>query len=179
MLEFYVLIIEEDGERRKFKNLYDFYEKKIYYIANEILCDQGLTEDAMQETFIYLALNIQKIEENVYSARTRNYVYLVAKHKAIDIYRKRKNEIPMLDVEIANLVSYEHVEQLIIKNHELEKALRAILALPDIYRDFLELSIVYELSVKEIAAISNLKCETVKKRIQRGKELLKRAYNNE
>lgn len=69
---------------------------------------------------------------------------------------------------------YNHVEKLIMDKLAFEKAFHAIMSLPESYRECLELHIVYELPAKAISALIHLPYETVKKRLQRGKELLRK-----
>nr|WP_288867781.1 hypothetical protein [uncultured Blautia sp.] len=41
------------------------------YISKQILNDQGIAEDAVQESFLYLAINIHTIDTDILSPRTR------------------------------------------------------------------------------------------------------------
>lgn len=178
MLTYFLLIIEEEGERRKFRAIYDSYRYRMLYIAKGILKDQGLAEDAVQESFLYLALNISSVNDEVESPKTRNYVYLITKHKAIDIVRKRKREIYMSEAELNQIgTGYEHIEKVVIENQEYREILMAIYALPEKYRESLELHLVYGLTIKKTASLLNEKIETIKKRIQRGKETLRKNLN--
>lgn len=47
----------------KYQFIYEKYWRLIFYIANTILEDYELAEDAMQNTLFYLALNFKKIGE--------------------------------------------------------------------------------------------------------------------
>lgn len=172
MLSYYLLLLDEEGERTKFSELYKIYKYNMLYIANDILRDYGLAEDAVQNAFLYFVVHINTIKD-VHSMATKNYIYLVTKHRAIDIARKRKKEIYLTTAELDSIGGgYSHVESLIIKEETNQEIYALILNLPEIYRKCLELNIVYDLSAKRIASILELKYETVKKRIQRGKELL-------
>lgn len=172
MLELFLLLVEEEGDKQKFAELYERYQYRMLYIAKDILKEQALAEDAVQDAFLYLAMHIKSIDENVLSPKTRNYVYLVTKHKAIDILRKREQAY-IYGPELDCLCGYEHVEKIIEEHQAYEKVLKAILDLPKNYQECLELHIVYEMPAKKIAALTGINYETVKKRIQRGKEILR------
>lgn len=172
MLIYFLQLIEEEGEQRKFQELYDAYRYQMLYIAKRILRDHSLAEDAVQNAFLYFVVHIKSVRE-VNSGETRNYVYLVTKHRAIDIARKRKKEIYLSDEELERIGDgYSHVEDIVFANETSKKISVAITALPKIYRESLELHIVQDLSAKQIASILGVSYETVKKRLQRGKEML-------
>lgn len=178
MLLFF-LLIEEEGEKLKFKRIYENYRFRMLYISKQILSDQGLAEDAVQESFLYLALNIHNIESDIFSAKARNYIYLVTKHKAIDVLRKTKKVMNISEEELEYLVGgYGHVENLILEREGYAQILTCIMNLPNIYRECLELNIVYELSAKNVASLMGLPHETIKKRISRGKALLREMLND-
>ena len=90
MILLFVQIIEEEGERLKFLKIYENYRYRMLFISKQILNDQGLAEDAVQESFLYLAVNIHTIDTDILSPRTRNFIYLVTRHKSIDLLRKAK-----------------------------------------------------------------------------------------
>lgn len=179
MLVFFLQIIEEEDEKLKFLNIYDNYRFRMLYISKQILKDQGLAEDAVQESFLYLALNIHTIDNDAFSAKTRNFIYLVTRHKAIDILRKSKKDISLAQDELEFLAGgYKHVEEMVLNKEGYEEILACIMKLPFIYRECLELNIVYELSGKKIASLMGISYETIKKRITRGKVLLRRCLND-
>lgn len=174
MILLFVQIIEEEGERLKFLKIYENYRYRMLYISKHILNDQGLAEDAVQESFLYLAVNIHTIDTDILSPRTRNFIYLVTRHKSIDLLRKAKRDISISEEKLEYLTgSYKHVEEIILERDVYAHVLRSILDLPLIYRECLELNIVYELSAKKIALLMGISYETVKKRILRGKALLR------
>lgn len=175
---FFTQIIEEEGERLKFLKLYENYRFRMLYISKQILHDQGLAEDAVQDSFLYLAIHIHTIDNDILSPRTRNFVYLVTKHKAIDILRKKK-DIKYAEEDLEYLIGgYKHVEDLILDKEAYAHIISSIMELPAIYRECLELNIVYELSAKKIASLMGIPYETIKKRVTRGKVLLREKIND-
>lgn len=178
MLLFFTEIIEEEGERLKFLKIYENYSFRMLYISKQILKDQGLAEDAVQESFLYLALNIHSIDDEIFSAKTRNFIYLVTRHKSVDILRKARKDICLTEDELGYLAGgYQHVEDIITERDTYAQIIKSIMELPSIYRDCLELNIVYELSGRKIASLMGIPYETIKKRILRGKALLRQKLN--
>ena len=47
----YLMLIEDEGEKCKFKALYSKYERLMFHVARRILRNETDTEDAVQEAF--------------------------------------------------------------------------------------------------------------------------------
>ena len=71
--------------------LYALYEQPLCFEAYKILHDQHLSEDAVQEAFLRLIRNRDKIREPS-SRQVRAYVYKTLKSAALDIYRAQKRQ---------------------------------------------------------------------------------------
>lgn len=76
-----------DNDYEKMEELYELYEQKVYYVAYSILNNIQQAEDAVQETFITLYKNLEKLH-NLNIQEFKRYILRVAKNKAIDSYRK-------------------------------------------------------------------------------------------
>ncbi|MRS06652.1 sigma factor, partial [Bacillus anthracis] len=50
-----------DNDYEKMEELYELYEQKVYYVAYSILNNIQQAEDAVQETFITLYKNLEKL----------------------------------------------------------------------------------------------------------------------
>lgn len=77
-----------------FSLLYNRYSAKIYTKCLTILKDEMLAEDAMQEIFMKIFLNLTKFEEK---AKFSTWIYSITYNYCIDyIRRKQKKEIFLL-----------------------------------------------------------------------------------
>ena len=94
----YLSILDTQDEKEKFTEVYEQYQHFCWYVANQMLGDEHLAEDAVQETFLALTRHLDKIEA-VESSRTRKFLMTIVKSKAIDILRKRKPEQSMEESE--------------------------------------------------------------------------------
>lgn len=162
MLSLCLAMLEEQEQRDKFEELYHRYRKIVYYIATEYMAKTSLIEDATQETFIKLTKYIGNIE-NIDSPKTLSFVGIVTRSVCIDMLRSEKayrNNTQKFHKE-----NTEDTEMVYIL---LEK----IKALPEIYRDALILKYYFDMPNKKIADINNIPEDTVRKRLQRAKELL-------
>lgn len=154
----------------KIKLLFDTYKNLIFHVANEILKDKGLAEDAVQETFLRAFDNLEKINE-ISCHKTRLFLVTICKRVAIDIYnnRKRFNIIPLenLDHKLESNLTYED------ETGEYKAIVETIKSLPYIYSEVILLKYVNDLSNLEISEVLNIKEATIRKRLERGRKMLK------
>ena len=85
----YLEMINAPEERHKFEVLYRAYRRMMFYIANRILNNEQDAEDAVHSAFVYIAENIQKIDEPM-CPKTRGYIVTIVEGRAIDMYRRKQ-----------------------------------------------------------------------------------------
>lgn len=151
-----------------FYNLYEKYKYLMFSMAMDILNDKFAAEDAVQEAFIKILKNANKID-NINSNRTKRLVITITKNAAIDIYRKQKKRWNT-ETEMDKITEFEKND--IYEIEDNEKFLE-IEELPDIYKEVLILKYSSEFSNTEIAEILEISEMNVRKRISRGRKLLK------
>ena len=91
MLSLYLALIDDPSDKELFEKIYTEYEKQMLYVANEVLNDEHLAEDACQIAFTRIATHIKKLrvlDEN----KTKCYLFISAKNAALDIVKKRQRE---------------------------------------------------------------------------------------
>ncbi len=161
------------SERQKFREIYENYRRLMYQVAYEILKNHEDAEEALQEAFFRISKNISKISDT-FCPQTKNYVVIICKKVALSMLKKRRVQRMELDVEIPDVPDFPTPEAISEENEAVQIVLEEVLGLPDIYREVLYLSVVREMTQREIAETLGVKRETVKKRIQRGKNILRR-----
>lgn len=158
-------------EDEKFDLVYNHYKGFVFDIANKILHNYYDAEDAMQEAFLKILLNIKKIDDPL-SDRTRGYVAVIAERKAIDLYRSRKW-----------FVSWESIENKVGLSYpppaDDDDIARCLSKLPPRYRHVLLLKYHYGFTINEIADIFNIKPATASKLDQRAKAKLEELCRKE
>ena len=171
----YLMIVDEEDDRRKFVVLYEKYRCLMMTVAISILKDNYLAEDAVHEAFIKVAKNIDKFGD-VDRIETKRYLISIVKSTAIDIYRKRnrqqENEIIYEPEKVENKkIAY-------LETEEENSILQVIYDLPEKYREIIILRYSTGLEYAEIANILGITEETVRQRISRGKKKMERALKN-
>ncbi|MGP4039254.1 RNA polymerase sigma factor [Gracilibacillus sp. D59] len=97
-----------------FKNIYEENKKHVFAISLSILKDTELAEDVMQEAFIKL---FQYMKENEIS-NVKAWLLSVARNTALDLYRKRKQEIIGIRESHFEKAYFENpIERLVLKKY--------------------------------------------------------------
>ncbi len=172
MLLLYLSLIDDYDDKRKFERIYFMYRNLMYYVANNILNNHQDAEDAVQIAFIRIANNIKKINEKE-CHKTKLFVVIVVERVAINIYNKKKKEHHIsYDEVLYNIAADKVLEDTVSDNVLVTEVIKKISELPVKYCDVLTLKYVYGLSGKEIARIVGASHVAVRKRIERGLEML-------
>lgn len=175
MLGLFLTLIDGENEKAKFIDFYNKYKNLMFYIAKEILNDNYLAEDAVQESFLRIAKNFHKIND-VLCPQTRNFTVIITRNVSFTM-RKKNNTVIELDTykdsDLPNPSSdpFESISVKILTEN--------ILKISEEYRDILYLYHLYGYSFKEISGLLSLPVETVKKRAQRARHILKQLLEKE
>ena len=169
-------------ERTILEQLYFEYGQVMFSVANGVLCDPPLAEDAVHCAFLKLAGKASEIDD-VFCKKTRGFLIIIARNTAIDFYRKRKNEIKNIEqnkYELASKETSDHLPQdVAITNEEIEKVQVLINSLDPKYGDVLLLKYYNNLSNKFIAELLNISAENVAVRLYRAKHMLAKRIGEE
>lgn len=166
-------LIDTNEDKLKFEDLYNRFERLLFVVANDILKDPYKAEDAVNDAFINIINNFEKIHD-VNSPRTKRFVVIVVRNICFNILKKEKRHPEILSEETDELVSVGSVtEESFFNSYDTVRIKEKIRLLPAGQRDALYLYIVEEMTVREIATLLNCKAETIKKRIWRGKQTLR------
>ncbi len=177
MLIYYLSLVDTPEEKSKIERLYYQYRKLMKYMALKILQQEDTAEDIVQDAFVLLIENLNRIDD-IYSNRTKAFIYVIVRNVALNYIKKQKRRtIVAIEDHISRLFIDEDVFGEIYANEWVN----LINGLATIYRDVLQLKVQYELSNKEIAKILGVSEATVRKRLERARKLLleKRGEDND
>ncbi len=165
MLDMLLEFVEE-SQREQFTELYIAYERKMYAVALSILKNQHDAEDAVLHSFEKMIAHFEKIMALPCQEKDP-YIVTIVKNTSRDILKKegRYTELP----EEWDAPAFQPGPEESAGYRYLVDTIRAM---PETYREVLELCCVLGYSVKEIAAMLKLKENTVSTRLKRGRKLL-------
>lgn len=181
MLFLYMSLIDDDINKVKFEEIYNQYKKQMFFVANNILHDSYLAEDAVHDAFLGIAKNFSRIK-SFEAESIKSYVLISAKHSALQYLRSKfKHEF----VDISELYNLEDEKSSNAFNEYemLDYATSIINSLPEKYSEAMFLHFVLGLSAKEISLQLSQNASTVRQHISRGKklfiEIMTKGENNE
>jgi RNA polymerase sigma-70 factor (ECF subfamily) len=134
----------KSGDLSGFDFVYDETKKVVYYTIIGILNDKGLSEDAMQETYVKFLENVSKISSDM---SITSYLITIARNIALNTYNKRKKETLLSSDAFDSSYGEKDNDQL--EGDSLFK--KASQILPSKYYEVLVLYLIDELTFKEIS----------------------------
>ena len=142
----------QQGDKQGLKEIYDEYGKMIYQCVLGILHDPHDSEDITSEFF----LKLWKIADTYcFGGKHKRWLVTIARNMALDLLKKQKREIPVLDDdsefsamnEPADTVS---TEDTVTGNMAVEEALEQLDASE---REIVNMKILADMTFREIAAV--------------------------
>jgi len=174
------------GDRRAFAELVEMYKDRIFHLAYRMLGNNQESEDVVQETFLRVFTNLHRYDE---SQKFSTWIYRIATNLCIDRLRKRKTYYS-LDADMSDnsegsdwyslLSSNEKTpESHMLLSETQEQVRKAIETLPEKYKSVVILRYLHDLSLQEIGEVLDMPVTTVKTRVHRGREYLRKKLENE
>jgi len=168
------------GNQAAYKELLNRHQRAIFNIILKIVRNRDETEDLVQETFMRAFHSLATYRSEY---RFSTWLYKIAANCAIDSIRKKKIEALSLDkpietkdgkVEIDLPDNSSNPEENLWQKQRRMSIDEAIDSLPEKYREVIVYRHRDDQSYEEIAQILKLPVGTVKARIFRARELLKK-----
>lgn len=92
MLALYLSMIETEESKNKFEKIYDKYRDLMLYLANRILKEPHLAENAVHDAFLRLIKYIDNIDD-IDCHKTKSLIVIVTESASKDIYNKHKRMV--------------------------------------------------------------------------------------
>jgi RNA polymerase sigma-70 factor (ECF subfamily) len=161
------------GEMEAFKELYLFYGRAVRHLGLYFLGDPEETNDLLHDLFIKL---YEKIKDYRFKGPFAAWFYRIAVNSCQDRLRARVRRSKHLDPWRAQDVAGSTVDgEHDAAASEQERTVRAaLMRIPDRYRVCLILREIEDCSYEEIAGILNVSVGTVRSRLSRGRESLRK-----
>jgi len=172
------------GDQNAFAEIVELFQDKLYRVCFRMLGNKHEAEDIAQEAFVRAFINIHTFDTK---RKFSTWIYRIATNLCIDRIRKKKPDY-FLDAEVAGtegLNMYSQIasaaelpEEEILKMEMQDRVQYEISRLPDKYRAVIVLKYMEDLPLQEISDILEMPLGTVKTRIHRGREALRKQLSN-
>lgn len=169
-----------EGDERAFEEILRTYEKQVYNLCLRMTNNADDAYDLSQESFIKVWRSLGDYQ---FQSSFSTWLYRLVRNTCIDHLRRQKRQ---KTVSLTVQSDEEEPEELLIpdlsplpqdvvEEHERQTVIAdAIARLPDDYREILQLRAGQELGYEEIAEILGIKVGTVKSRLARAREQLRK-----
>jgi len=179
-LETRLALLARKGDQRAFAEIVELYKDKIFHLAYRMLSNRHEAEDVVQDTFLRVYKNLDRYDEN---QKFSTWIYRIGTNLCIDRLRKRKPTYS-LDAEMNDqegvdgysiLPSDDRTPESELLLSETQQLIRqAIESLPAKYKTVMVLRYLQDLSLQEISDVLDMPVTTIKTRVHRGREYLRK-----
>lgn len=153
------------------KELFETHRQTMYKIALSILHNSHDAEDAVQNAFLWIINNLEKVSSIPCNERVF-YFATVIEHVSINILNKKKRH-PLEDIEIhEEIASNISVEKTSLDRITIEEIKQVIRTMSAADRLMLRLCLFEERSCKEIAEIAGISEENARVSVHRARKRL-------
>lgn len=180
MLMMYLSIVETPEEQSLFEQIYYTYRKQMFFVANGILNDNFLAEDAIQEAFLGIAKQITLLR-HMSDSKAKAYVLTAAKNAAINVGKQegrfQKYQTIFDDASVVSCQDQVLNEQIYRETYQTLQSV--ISALPAFQRDILMLRYSLDMNCAQIANALGKNASTVRKELSRARKALRKGCQKE
>lgn len=172
------------GDQQAFAELVELYKDKVYQISYRMVGNVHEAQDIAQEAFLRAYMNIETYDVD---RKFSTWLFRIVTNLSIDRLRKKKPDYYM-DQEVdgttgltlsSQIAATDELPEDQVITYELQDWIQGeILNLPSKYRSAIILKYIEDLSLKEISDVLDLPIATVKTRIHRGREALRKRLSN-
>jgi RNA polymerase sigma-70 factor, ECF subfamily len=175
----------QNGDIEAFEAIVDRYQKMIYNLSYKMLGNPDDADEASQEIFIRIYRSIRKFK---FDSKFSTWIYRIATNLCLDLIRSSKTgtvhiekPIETDEGEMVREIPDEGIslEDTVLRSEKTEIVRKAVVKLQPGYKTVLILRDIQGHSYMEIAEILDLPEGTVKSRINRGRQELKRILMND
>lgn len=165
-----------NGDDDAFAELLSRYKNLVYSVVLRMSNDAEEANDLAQEVFIKLYRNLDKYQPEY---KFSTWLIRITTNHVIDFRRKKKQETISLDDMVYEPANHQTPEKDYIGKEDKMNLVRAISALPDIYKIPIVLYHQQGLRYQEIADMIGEPLSKVKNRIFRGRKMLKESLESQ
>lgn len=150
----------KEGNQLAFSIVYKRYVEQVFSLSFKYLCDRQLAEDAVQNLFLKLWTNRDKIDA---SKPLNRYLFTILKNDLLNTLRDAKNDVFVVEACLSMLINLESessTEQ--FDQEQIDMLRKAVDTLSPQRRKIFEMKLTGKYSNQEIADSLDLSINTVK-----------------
>lgn len=163
-------------ESAYFSVLYDKYSTKVYSRCLSLLKDVALAQDATQEVFVKIYLNLSKFNER---SQFSTWVYSITYNYCIDTIRRNKKQRALFSDEMERVPEIEddvHDEELLTM--EVNRLKEVLENIPAGDKAVLMMKYYDNMQIKEIARALDKTESAIKMKLKRAKHKAQAVYQS-
>lgn len=172
------------GNQDAFEEIVTLFQHRLFHICYRMLGNKEEAEDIAQEAFVRAYINIHTYDQK---RKFATWLFRIATNLCIDRIRKKKPDY-YLDAEVPGTEGLTMYSQIAaagelpdeeVERMEMQDRMQyEISRLPDKYRSVIVLRYMEELPLQDISDILEIPLGTVKTRVHRGREALRKQMGN-
>jgi RNA polymerase sigma-70 factor (ECF subfamily) len=163
--------LTKDAAYEELTKLISKYQHSLVQVAFRITIDYEAAKDIVQDACLSIMENVNQFKGN---STFKTYLYRIVINRSIDFLRKAKRSRNLLEIisreHDSNYLQYDHVEYRDISR-------RLFAAIPYSFRIPLILAEVEDMKYEEIAEVLKISINTVRTRIFRCREKLRKEFS--
>lgn len=157
------------GETAAWRRIYLKYKDDLLTVARSLVYDVNVAEDCLQDVFVQLASDGNKIHSNL-----KGYLLSCIVHRARDHLRRRDIQAHCQVNSRTRRIDVPNPANVVAENDETEKISRALEKLPLEQREIVVLHLQSDMTFREIATMLDVSINTVQSRYRYGLDKLRR-----
>jgi len=179
-IEAHLVRLSLKGDQQAFAEIVRLYQEKLYHMAYRMLGNRQEAEDVVQDAFLRVHHHMERYDEKL---KFSTWIYRIATNLCIDRLRKRKPSYS-LDAQPTDHEGLDGYSMIPSDNRTPESEVllsetqriihEAIATLPVKYKTVMVLRYLQEMSLQEIGDVLGMPVTTVKTRVHRGREFLRK-----
>ena len=165
----------KDGDVLSFDNIFNKYNKKVYYFALSYLKNKEEAEDVVQEAFMNLWKHRDQINEHYVFSK---YLFKITFNATCKKFRKQTSDKRQMEEVLQNIITEDNSTYLDIEyNNLVETTNQLIEKLPPRQKNIILLSINDQLTNEQIAKQLNISKKTVENYLAKVKTSIRKSLS--